>query len=49
MAQNKIRSGTKGVSVTGEDLWDLFDVTRQVTQRQREELVRYSIVLALMF
>ncbi|HZK60177.1 MAG TPA: DNA polymerase III subunit alpha [Cryobacterium sp.] len=31
------RSGAKGVSVTGENLWDLFDVARQVTQRRAEE------------
>ncbi|SDJ99078.1 DNA polymerase III, alpha subunit [Cryobacterium psychrotolerans] len=28
------RSGAKGVSVTGENLWDLFEVARQVAQRQ---------------
>jgi error-prone DNA polymerase len=31
------RSGAKGVSVTGENLWDLFDVARQVTQRRAEQ------------
>ena len=33
------RSGAKGVSVTGENLWDLFDVARQAKQRQAAELV----------
>jgi error-prone DNA polymerase len=34
------RSGAKGVSVTGENLWDLFDdVAHQVTQRQFAEQV----------
>ncbi|MEO6201048.1 MAG: DNA polymerase III subunit alpha, partial [Cryobacterium sp.] len=31
------RSGARGVSVTGENVWDLFDVARQVTQRQETE------------
>ena len=33
------RSGAKGVSVTGENLWDLFDVARQVKQRQTAEQI----------
>jgi len=28
------RSGAKGVSVTGENLWDLFDVARQLEERR---------------
>jgi error-prone DNA polymerase len=31
------RSGARGVSVTGENLWDLFDVARQVAVRQAAE------------
>jgi error-prone DNA polymerase len=31
------RSGARGVSVTGENLWDLFEVARQVAQRQTVE------------
>jgi len=31
------RSGAKGVSVTGENLWDLFDVARQVKRRLSAE------------
>ena len=31
------RSGAKGVSVTGENLWNLFDVARQVKERHAVE------------
>ncbi|WP_104195781.1 DNA polymerase III subunit alpha [Cryobacterium sp. M15] len=31
------RSGARGVSVTGENLWDLFDVARQVKERHAVE------------
>ncbi|WP_104082114.1 DNA polymerase III subunit alpha [Cryobacterium sp. Y11] len=31
------RSGARGVSVTGENIWDLFDVARQVKERHARE------------
>jgi len=31
------RSGAKGVSVTGENIWDLFDVARQVRERHKRD------------
>ncbi|WP_051972937.1 DNA polymerase III subunit alpha [Cryobacterium sp. MLB-32] len=37
------RSGAKGVSVTGENLWDLFDVAREVRERHTRELADVTI------
>ena len=31
------RSGAKGVSVTGDDIWDLLDVAVKVRDRKRKE------------
>ncbi|TDW28658.1 DNA polymerase III subunit alpha [Cryobacterium psychrophilum] len=41
------RSGAKGVSVTGDNLWDLFDVAREVRERrQRERAAQQLATLA---